>query len=219
MNPEGFYQMTNPAPFVWNHLVTPKAERTVRGMVFKAAYEATVLFTSDHPDFEPLVALVKAATPAVAPAFPNGTPFSNGTKLADEANANGKNREWARGKILFNPHSNVQKRDGSMLFPPQLVVLLNNKYVRYGSAELPRELAAPYFYSGVLAIGTFAIAGYEGMGGGVTAYLNEVLSLNSGERIAGGPDAEEKYGPAVDFSKYTGHVSNTDPTAGLAGLV
>jgi hypothetical protein len=91
--------------------------------------------------------------------------------------------------------------------------------VQYGTSDAPREIATPFFYSGVLAIGTFQIVGYEGMGGGVSAYLNEVLSLNSGERIAGGPDAEEKYGPATDFSKYTGHVSAIDPTAGLTGLV
>ncbi len=210
------YVMTVPAPFVWNYLVTPKPERTVRGMVFKAAYEATVLFAPDHPDWVNIRALLRANLPAGAS---EKFPVDDGTKIADEAKAKNKDREWARGKILFNPHSNVKKQDGSALMPPRLVALLNGKYVTYGTTEVPRELAAPYFYSGVLGIGTFMIDGYEGMGGGVTAYLNEVLSLNTGERIAGGPDAEEKYGPATDFSKYTGHVSSVDPTAGLAGLV
>jgi hypothetical protein len=210
------YVMTVPAPFVWNYLVTPKPERTVRGMVFKAAYEATVMFAPDHPDWLPIRTLLRANLPAGAA---EKFPVEDGTKIADEAKAKGKDREWARGKILFGPHSNVKKQDGSMLIPPRLVVLFNGKYVSYGTSEVPRELAAPFFYSGVLGIGTFMIDGYEGMGGGVTAYLNEVLSLNTGERIAGGPDAEEKYGPATDFSKYTGHVSSIDPTAGLTGLV
>jgi hypothetical protein len=210
------YQMTHPAPMVWNYLITPKPERTVRGRVFKAAYEATFLFTPDHPDWAPIRAMLRANLPAGAA---EKFPVEDGTKVADEAKAKGKDREWARGKVMFNPHSNVKKQDGSPLMPPRLVVLLNGKYVQYGTSDAPREIATPFFYSGVLAIGTFQIVGYEGMGGGVSAYLNEVLSLNSGERVAGGPDAEEKYGPATDFSKYTGHVSAIDPTAGLTGLV
>ncbi len=218
------YVMTVPAPFVWNYLITPKPERTVTKpgrapIVFKAAYEATILFAPDHPDWVNIRALLRSAHSALPAGASEKFPVDDGTKIADEAKAKNKDREWARGKILFNPHSNVKKQDGSALMPPRLVALLNGKYVTYGTAEQPRELATPYFYSGVLGIGTFMIDGYEGMGGGVTAYLNEVLSLNTGERIAGGPDAEEKYGPATDFSKYTGHVSSIDPTAGLTGLV
>ena len=215
------YVMTVPAPLVWNYLIAPKSGHTVTKpgkapIVFKARYEATILFAPDHPDWLPIRTLLQANLPAGAA---EKFPVDDGTKIADEAFKKQKDREWARGKILFNPHSNVKKQDGSALMPPRLVVLLNGKYVQYGTAEQPRELATPYFYSGVLGIGTFMIEGYEGMGGGVTAYLNEVLSLNTGEHIAGGPDAEEKYGPAIDFSKYTGHVSSIDPTAGLTGLV
>ena len=211
-NPAQSYQMTVPTQMVWTYLITPKPERTVRGMVFKAAYEATFVFAPDHPDWAPIRDLLRASLPAGAA---EKFPVEDGNKVADEAKAKNKDREWARGKVLFNPHSNVKKQDGSLLMPPRLIALLNGKYVQYGSPEQPRELAASYFYSGVLAVGTFQIEGYEGMGGGVTAYLNEVLSLNHGERIAGGPDAEEKYGDANRFAQYTGHVSAVNPLTGL----
>ncbi len=220
MDPSKTYQMTHPAPMIWCHLIEPRPERKdAKNRVFKAAYEATFLFAQDHPDWQPLRAMLRANVDGVTnPKFP----VDDGNAVADAARAKQKDREWARGKILFQAKSNVKKVDGSLLIPPRLVVLLGGKYVNYDTTDAPRALASKFFYSGVLALGTFNLKSYEpGMNspGGVTAYLNEVLSLNVGDRIAGGPDAEEKYGNAANFSQYTGHVSHVDPTAGLTGLV
>lgn len=214
------YQMTVPAPMVWCSVVEPRPERPNPKdprVPFKAAYEATFLFTKEHPDWEPICAIMRAELPDVHVADPY--PVLDGHKVADVAKAANKDREWARGKILFKAKSNVKKLDGGLLIPPALVVILNGKFVKYDTADAPRTLASKFFYSGVSAIGTFHIAGYPGMGGGVTAYLNEVLSLNTGERIAGGMEPEEKYGSADNFSRYTGHVSAVNPTEGLHGLV
>ncbi len=147
-------------------------------------------------------------------------PVDDGTKIADAARANNRDREFARGKILFKAKSSVATLTGEPLMPPRLVVLQNGKYQPYGVTN-DRTLATPFFYSGVMAIGTFNFVGYTGMGGGVTAYLNEVLSLNTGDRIGGGVDPEEKYGSADKFAQYTGHVVvSYDPTEGMtAGLV
>ena len=216
MEPKKNYQMTHPAPIVWNYLVTPKPERTDnKGRVFRAAYETTILLTPEHPDWQPLRGLMRAALPAGAA---EKFPVDLGDTIADEAKAKNKDREWARGKIMLGVKSAVKKQDGSLLMPPRLFVLLNGKYESFGVTN-ERILATPYFYSGVQAIGTFTINGYEGMGGGVNLYLNEVLSLNVGERIAGGADPDEKYGDPSRFAHVTGHVSAVDPTKGLAGLV
>ncbi len=180
-NNSNIYQMTVPAPLVWPHLITPQAEHTRGKTVFKSVYKGTFLLSQDHPDWQPIREKMRSLAPAGADKFP----VEDGTKMAEEARAKHRDREWARGKILFTAQSNVNK----------------------------------FFYSGVLAIGTFMFSAYEGFGGGVTAYLNEVLSLNSGDKIAGGPDAEEKYGDASRFDQYTGHVSNLDPTAGIGSLV
>lgn len=218
MDPSKTYQMTVPAPMVWCHVVDPRPERKdATGRVFKACYEATFLFTPEHPDWTPLRTLMRSA---VDPGVTNPTfPVDDGNTIANAAQAKNKDREWARGKILFKAKSNVVKLDGSPLIPPRLVVLLGNKYVNYDTTDAPRALASKFFYSGVLAVGTFHVQGYTGMGGGVTAYLNEIMSLNTGERIAGGPDAEEKYGDAGRFTQYMGSASSINPSEGLTGLV
>jgi hypothetical protein len=216
------FQMSVPAPMVWSAVVEPRPERPNPKdprAPFKAAYEATWLLTAAHPDWEPLRQMLRENCPEVHAANPY--PVLDGDVIANQAVALKKDREWARGKILFKAKCNVKKLDGSLLIPPRLVVLLNGKFVNYDTTDAPRQLAAKFFYSGVLAIGTFHIQGYEGMGGGVSAYLNEVLSLNTGDRIAGGMDPEERYGSPDSFARYTGHVSNISPTAGapVHGLV
>ncbi len=230
-NQDNIYQMTHPAPLIWSHLITPQPEHTRGKTVFKTSYNGVFLLTKEHPDWAPIASKMQALAAKdlpgnSTPSFPGldrdaeGKLSISGDNVANAAKAAGKDREWARGKIMFKAQSNVKTLKGDLLMPPRLVVLLNGKYVNYGTSEAPRELAAKFFYSGVLAVGTFMFSSYEGFGGGVTAYLNEVLSLNSGERIAGGPDAEEKYGDAGKFSQYTGHVSNVDPVGtGLTGLV
>ena len=210
------YQMTHPAPMVWSHVVTPRPERKDnKGRVFKAAYEGTFVFAPDHPDWAAISAMLRAEAAAVVPNVekPN-FPADVGSTIADAAKTKNRDREWARGKILLQAKSSVAKMDGSLLMPPRLFVLLNGKYESFGVTN-ERSLASKYFYSGVLAVGTFSVAGYEGMGGGVAVYLNEVLSLNAGDRIAGGVDPDEKYGDASKFAQYTGHVSSVDPTIGL----
>jgi hypothetical protein len=227
------FQMTKPAPIVWAHVVTPRPARKMKnGETADPAYEATFLFPADHPDlatiksllskvvmgFEPFaekIAANKAAGRHAMDAIK--LPLENGNKIADKGAATGKDREFARGMALLKAKSNVEiktgPKKGQLLPPPRLVVLQNNQYVRY-SEEHERGLARKFFYSGVLAIGTFGFSPYAGMGGGVAVYLNEILSLNAGEKINTGVDDEVKYGSADQFKGYVGRVSSEDPTAG-----
>lgn len=223
------FQMTKPAPVVWVHAIAPRPERKVAGEVFASQYEATFLFEPDHPDLAEIKKLIAAAVtgndklaeklaenkaagrqPFAGIKFP----IESGNKIADAGAAKGKDREFLRGKAMLKAKGLVAKRDGTPLAPPRLVVLQNGKYVRYGD-EVERKLAGKFFYSGVLAVGTFGLVAYTGMGGGVSAYLNEILSLNAGERINTGVDDEAKYGSPDAFKGYVGKVSAEDPTAGL----
>lgn len=223
------FTMTKPAPMIWCHAISPRPERTVNGEKFPAGYEATFLFPADHPDLAEIKKLL-GATAAGFDKFAEKIagnkaagrspydglkfPLENGTKMADAGKAKDRDREFLRGAAVFKAKSNVAKRDGTPLSPPRLVVLQNGKYVRY-SDEHERPLAKKFFYSGVLAIGTFNFVPYAGMGGGVSAYLNEILSLNAGDPIATGADDEAKYGSPDKFSGYVGKVSAEDPTVGM----
>lgn len=207
------YQMTKPAAIVWPHLVQPKRANPKLGS--EPRYEATFLFPEDHPDFGPIKAALAAAVKAKFGSTDGRKfPLSRGDKEADDAMTKGKDREFLRGFQMFRPHSNTAiktgPKKGDLLQPPRLVVLQNGKYVRYWEPE-ERQLAAKFFYSGVMAIGTFAFVAYEGMGGGVSAYLNEILSLGVGERINTGVDDEARYGAPT---QYVGKLSAVDPTAG-----
>lgn len=227
------FQMTKPAPIVWAHVITPRPARKMKnGETAEPAYEATFLFPADHPD----LATIKGLLSKVATNFPPfaeriaenkkmeraaltgiAFPLENGNKIADKGVATSKDREFARGMALLKAKSNVEiktgPKKGQLLSPPRLVVLQNGQYVRY-SEEHERPLARKFFYSGVLAVGTFGLSPYAGMGGGVTVYLNEILSLNAGEKINTGADDEAKYGSPDTFKGYVGHVSSVDPTAG-----
>ncbi len=199
------YQMTKPAPIVWVNVVTPRPA----GEANQEAYQATFVLTKDHPDFAPMVALMaKVVKDKFGATKDRKFPLKRGDDSADTAAAAGYDREWARGKELFNTKAPTRNRKSEALNPPRLVVLVNDKYVRY--ADEQRGLAKPYFYSGVLAIGSFSFVAYEGFGGGVTAYLNEILSLNAGDKINTGIDDETKYGAPT---QYIGKVSAKD-TAG-----
>ncbi len=203
------YQMTKPAPIVYAHVVTPRPA-SAKLQNKEPRYEATFLLTPDHPDFKPIeAAMIAAAKGKFGSTDGRKFPLQRGDKLADEAAAKDRDREWARGKVLLATHANTTKRDGSALNPPRLVVVLNGKYVRF-TDEPERSLARQYFYSGVQAVGTFSFVPYEGMGGGVSCYLNEILSLNVGEKINTGVDDETKYGAPT---QYIGKLSSTDPTS------
>lgn len=225
------FQMTKPAPVIWAHVVTPRPERRLKnGETVEPAYQASWLFPPDHPDLPTIRSIlakaiagydadsVKAKIEANkaagrAPYDDLKFPLTNGDKTADRGKATDKDREFCRGMAILQGKSNVVikagPKKGQPLSPPRLVVLQNGKYIRYQDDERP--LAKRFFYSGVLAIGTFGFVPYAGMGGGVSAYLNEILSLNVGEKIATGVDDEAKYGSPDTYKGYVGHVSAVNP--------
>lgn len=211
------YQMTKPAIVVWPSVVVPK--RASVKLQNEPRFECDFLFKEDHPDLAPIMAMMKTCATAEFGVGISGRkfPLQRGDKIADDAKLKGRDREFMRGYTKFQVHANVEikqgPKKGQPLAPPRLVVLLNGKYLRF-SEDHERALAKQYFYSGVFAVGTFTFVAYPGMGGGVSAFLNEILSLNTGERIKTGIDDEERYGSADQFKGYIGHQSAVDPTAG-----
>lgn len=234
MNTSEQFQMTKPAPMIWASVIDPRPARKLKtGEPIEPTYEATWLFPPDHQDLPPLRALlaklianfdhetikekIRANKDAGREPYSGlKFPLENGDKIADRGKAQGKDREFTRGMAVFQAKVSVMvnagPNKGKLLQPPNLVVLQNGAYVRYRDEERP--LAKKFFYSGVLAVGIFGLMPYSGMGGGIAAYLNEILSLNVGEKINTGVDDEARYGPADAYKGYVGHVSATDPTAG-----
>lgn len=208
------YQMVKPAPTVWSHLIRPRPARTHNGVAYKAQYETTFLFDADHPDFLAIKQRLGQIAVAKFGRVDNlKYPFENGTKIADAAHVKGRDREFLRGKVLFKPHGLVTRQSGEPANPPRLVVLNAGKYVFYRD-EAERPAAGRFFYNGCLCVGEVSLVPYIGMGGGVSAYLNEILSLNMGEKINAEIDSEAKYGAADKWAQYVGVVSSVDPTAG-----
>ncbi len=209
----GIYQLTTPVTMTFPNLMEAKAVMLKGKATGDPKFSANFEFAADHPDLQAL----KAKAVEIARAmWPNrdfasdvaannfSFPFTNGDKLADKAKAKNKDREFSRGKAVLTSRSK---------FEPKLAVLENGKLVDYEGDR--RALAKNKFYSGVLVLAEINFVAYPGVGqnpDGVTAYLNGVVSLNKGDRVAGGSSLAET------FKDYVGHATDVDPTAGAGNL-
>ncbi|MGE3279710.1 MAG: ssDNA-binding protein [Alphaproteobacteria bacterium] len=211
------YQFVKPTRIIWAHLIKPRPGRTVNGTVYKPQYEVTFLFDPDHPDFIAIKAMLGREAMTTLGRVDNCKyPLERGDALADKAKAKDKDREFLRGMILFKAHGLVTRQNGEDADPPRLKLLQNGQYVSFDRDE--RKAAEKFFYPGVHCVGDISLVGYTGMGGGVSAYLNEILSFNYGERVAGGVDDETKYGDPSKWSQYVGTVSSVNPTVGAGEI-
>lgn len=128
-------------------------------------------------------------------------PWQDGTKLADKAKAEGKNKnkEAMRGFVVL-------KAGAPMKNPPALAMVLDGKIVDLNDAET-RAMQEKYFYSGAYVAPYVAVATYkaqDGKPGGANLYLNGVLFVKHGERIGGVNLAEV-------FKGHIGKASTVDP--------
>lgn len=201
------FAMTVPGRLVYCHtLIAPESFRG--GM---SRYNTTVLLPRDHPD---LAALRRALATVVAAAFPGrdpkmvAIPLKDGNVLAAKALEEGRDHSFFKGCMVLSCHSNETKSDGTPMNPPGLVALVGGKMTAF---DTDRRAAGTYFYSGVNGIVHGMFGSYEGMGGGVSAYLTRVLSLNTGERIQVGASHEEAFGPASRYADFVGQAVPFDP--------
>lgn len=226
----GIFQVTKPVTGTFFNIVEAKSVTRNGKPTGDPKFSANAEFEPDHPG----LAALKAKLMEVAKAkWPNrnfaaeartsitiknddGTeeiikriptfvfPITSGTKLADDAKAKGKDREFSRGKAVVTSRSKYR---------PNLAVLVGGKLIDLDSDEAVKANARA-FYSGVQCLFEFNVVAYEGVGetgaDGVTAYLNKIVSLNSGTKVAGGGQSA-----AEVFKSYVGSNSDVDPTAGL----
>lgn len=217
------YLMTKPTRIIWVHAVDPRPANAKLGT--EPRFEVTFMFPEGDEDFKEIMRRMSAVAQEGLPGRALSTikfPLKRGSAVADAAVLKGNaDRDFLRPFSLLTAHTNCEAktgpRKGQKLLPPRLVVLNNGHYQGYGDEVpgFPRAEARRFFYSGVLARGTFNFVAYEAQGGVVSVYLNELLSLNVGDRIQTGPDNEQKYGSAESHSEYIGKVSSVNPTAGL----
>lgn len=194
------YSLTVPVPLTFPNLITPKAFGARGKETGEPKFSANFEFAPDSADLKGMKAVAAAVAKAKWPgrslkelAFP----FSNGDKLADDAKANKKDREFYRGKIVLAARSKYE---------PKLAGFENGQPVDYqGDA---RKAAAGKFYPGVEVLAQFNFVAYKGVGknpDGVTAYLQFVFTTGKGERRSTGQTAAEV------FKSYIGTASQENP--------
>ena len=222
-----------PKILLYPRLVEPAEKRDRDGnLTGKRAYSADFMMDPADPDLEPLRKLTCSLINSVFPdkvatakqlvansgvklsyasllvalsTIGIGHPFEDGTVRADAEAEKGKPREEQRGKIIFKAQKPEMKKDGvTKLQPPRLGALENGRIVQFDTAD-KRALNAHKFFQGAEAYFEVTLATYTGFGGGVTAYLNDVLVNGKGEAFGSGPSMTEK------FNKVHGSVSTVNP--------
>ena len=206
---DGRFAFTTETPMVWANLHELKAYSPKGKPLGEPKYNATFVFSADHPDLTPLKGRAMQIARAKWPNRDIGAefkaekfhlPFASGNKMNAEAITAGKReRPWLKDICLVR---------ASTKNAVQLCGIENGKYVIYEGAGF--AASKPKFYSGVLVLAQINLVAYDGVGqkpGGVTAYLQMVLTTGKGERIGGGD-------PAEVFKGYIGRVSTENPNAG-----
>jgi hypothetical protein len=195
--------IATPVPVIWANVVTPKPANDKLGI--PSRYEVTFVFNETDPEFLALKAAFSTALQGVK-AEGRKVPIDRGDALADKAAAKDRDRECLRGKFLVKAHLPLLSRKKEPLLPPRLYVVQDGKYVQHTD----RAANVPFFYNGVLVKGEVTVIPFEGMGGGVSLWINELVSLNQGERLnVGAGDPAAKYGSAM--TEYVGKLSDVKP--------
>jgi hypothetical protein len=204
-NTLGIFASTKPARLLFPKV--DKAEPFKRNgkEVGDPKFSAGFMLDADNEDLAAIKAkalsVARAKWPGVDPKTIDW-PWKSGDKLADKAKEKGKNGEYQRGKVVLTARSK---------FRPRLAGLENGALVDY-ETDAAIALAKPKFYFGAQVLYEVNFVAYEatreGERNGVNAYLNSVVTLNKGERLAGGPSAAET------FKGYVGAATSEDPTTG-----
>lgn len=124
-------------------------------------------------------------------------------KPGDEAKAEAKAAIF-RGQIIVKASSKYQ---------PQLSALENRQVLEFTTDESKAANGKKYFYPGAFLVPSFKLHAYPGetnKPGGVALYLDGVLFVKHGEKLAGGGGRN----PAEVFKGYLGSIKDEDPTGG-----
>lgn len=207
---DGVYNLTHPAILrtFKDQLFVPKSYIGKNGKPQgEPKYNGEFIFSAGHPDLPAMKELVAGLARARWPDKPFtelSFPFQSGDKINAKREAKEKKGdEYLRGTVVMNIKSK---------FVPKYAYLENGKFIDL-ETETAIQTAKSKFYSGVEVLAQFNFVPYDPIGenakGGVTAYLNMVVSTNKGKKLAPGKSSSEV------FKGYAGSVSAEDPTTGL----
>lgn len=189
------FTLTVPVRMIFVNLLAPRAFK--QGSEPK--YSATFLIPNESPDLEGIKSMIGRV---FREAFPSAdmtgrVPLKLGDREADKAKAKGKDLEVARGHWVLGSSSGYR---------PVLSVSANGSVVDLTTEDLIAKYGAQ-FYAGAEAYAAFYFAKYAitELNYGVTAYLQNVYSLNRGAKIGASSGASR-------FNHVTGHVTSTNPT-------
>lgn len=206
----GIYSLTKPVVLAHPNLFVPRAFGKKGKEEGTPKYSANLVLPSDSQD----LATMKKIAAEVARAFWPGRafkdaadpqrnilfPFTAGDKLADKRKAEGKaDGEYQRGHVIIAARSKYE---------PRLSIFDKGQVVEFASVEEAKPHASKWFYFGVQALVKVNFVAYKGVGrnpDGVTAYLDQVMSIGKGAKLtSGGGNAAET------FKGYVGATTNED---------
>lgn len=207
---DGSYNLTTPVVMIHPNLHEARQFKDKAGKAKgEPKFGASFVFAPGTPDLDALKVLAVRVARQKWPEVDIKSlkfPFTAGDKLIEKRkaklSATGKPYD---GKADFQAGKVVLK--SASKYPPRLAGIENGKIVDYEGPTLAASKGK--FYFGVEVLAQFNLVPYDGDDGpgGVTAYLNMVLTTNKGERLSGGASASEV------FKGYVGHASTVDPTA------
>lgn len=218
--PLNIYTSNVPAPLIFPSIFEARAFKNKKTGKDKGdpKYSAGFLLdpVKNKADIDGIKAICVSAARAEWPGVDLKTlkfPFESGDKRIEKFKAglekDGKSyegqRDFEAGKFVITARSKFQPRLGG---------LVNGKIVDFED-DAAKARAKPTFYFGAECFYEINFVAYEAVNegsNGVTAYINQVVSLNRGEKLTkgGGQSAAET------FKDYLGAAVSEDPTGGGA---
>lgn len=203
---DGLFTFTTPVVMSLSNLLEAKAFVKNGKAQGEPKFGANLILPLDHPDFPAIKELVMKIIRQRWPDKPVSElaiPFQSGDKINEKRKLDKKTAlDFQTGKVVINARSKYE---------PRLSYIENGKIIDL-ETDTAKHMAKSKFYNGVEVLVQLNFVPYDPIGqnakGGVTAYLQQVLSTNKGKKLAGASASSDV------FKSYVGGVSAEDPTGG-----
>lgn len=206
--------------FLFPNFITPVIPKDQQGRPTNQdpRHDGTIMIPKDHPHVSLLrqrfrECLVAEFGEAAVPANFAGyhLPIKDGDQRADDKKRDTENKvprakesEFTRGYWLLAVKSGKD-------YPPALAAVVNGQVMNLGD-DMTKKQHGGKFYSGVNGGCMINFKAFRPFGNqkepGVSVYINEAFSTNTGDKIADGGGRD----PAARFGAYVGKSSDVDPT-------
>lgn len=221
----GLYKTVAPVVMAFPSVIQARAFKRDGKEKGEPKFGGTFVFDPAGDDAKAMKALVVSLSRAKWPGLDIGaalkagtfaSPFKSGDKEIEKKKANlakfGKtyngDADYMAGKLVLKASSKY--RPGLAILQPSEVAGQIGKIIDLNDTTI--AVHASKFYFGVHVLALFKFVPYDAVGDngkdGCTAYLQTVVSLNTGKKLSNAATAEET------FHGYVGHSTPEDPTAG-----